>query len=80
MKILQRWKQTALHNKALVVTSILVAIGTLFYTGAAIFQYCLMKQSAIEQLNLMKQTAKENSEQIDKQIIYLCTSAECWIT
>lgn len=57
MQVFQRWKKTALHNKALVLTGVLVAVGTLFYTGAAIFQYCLMKQ-----------TAKENSEQTDKII------------
>jgi hypothetical protein len=68
MKILLRWKQTALHNKALVLTSVLVAVGTLFYTGAAIFQYNLMKQTAKEQYSLMEQTAKENSEQTDKLI------------
>jgi hypothetical protein len=46
MKFLQRWKQTALHNKALVLTGVLVAAGTLFYAGAAIFQICLMKHTA----------------------------------
>ncbi len=57
MRIFQRWKQTALHNKALVLTGVIVAVGTLVYTGAAVFQYCLMKQAA-----------KENSDQIDKII------------
>ena len=57
MQVFQRWKQTALHNKALVLTGVLVAVGTLAYTGAAVFQYCLMKQ-----------TAKENSDQTDKII------------
>jgi hypothetical protein len=42
MKIWQRWKQTAIHNKALVLTSIIVAAGTLFYAGAAAFQVWLM--------------------------------------
>jgi hypothetical protein len=79
MNIFQRWKQTALHNKALVLTGAIVAVGTLVYTGAAISQYCLMKQTAKEQYNLMKQTAKEqynlmkqtakeNSDQIEKII------------
>lgn len=46
MRIWQRWKQTAIHNKALVFTSILVAFGTLFYAGAAAFQLWLMNQSS----------------------------------
>jgi len=46
MKIYQRWKQTAIHNKALVLTGTIVAFGTLFYVGVAIFQYCLMEKSA----------------------------------
>jgi hypothetical protein len=46
MKLLQRWKQTALHNKALVLTGVLVAAGTLFYAGAATFQIYLMKSTA----------------------------------
>ena len=29
MNIFQRWKQTALHNKALVLTGAIVAVGTL---------------------------------------------------
>jgi hypothetical protein len=45
MTIWQRWRQTAIHNKALVLTSILVAFGTLFYAGAAAFQLWLMNQS-----------------------------------
>jgi hypothetical protein len=46
MNIWQRWKRTAIHNKALVVTSILVAFATLFYSGAAIFQVIIMNKSA----------------------------------
>jgi hypothetical protein len=46
MKLLQRWKQTAVHNKALVLTSVLVAFGTLFYAGAASFQVWLMAQGS----------------------------------
>lgn len=46
MKIWQRWKQTAIHNKALVFTSVLMAFGTLFYAGAAAFQVWLMDQSS----------------------------------
>ncbi len=47
MTIWQRWKQTAIHNKALVLTSVLVAFGTLFYAGAAAFQLWLMDQSSL---------------------------------
>lgn len=46
MTIWQRWKQTALHNKALVLTSVLVAFGTLFYAGAAAFQLWMMNQTS----------------------------------
>ena len=44
--ILQRWKQTALHNKALVLTGVIVAFGTLFYVGVAIFQVCMMRKAS----------------------------------
>lgn len=37
---------TAVHNKALVITSILVAFGTLFYACAAVFQVWLMSESS----------------------------------
>ena len=57
MNLLQRWKQTALHNKALVLTSVLVAFGTLFYAGAAVFQICMMK-------NIGKQTTKQTEQLI----------------
>jgi len=46
MMLIQRWKQTALHNKALVMTSVLVAFGTLFYAGAAIFQLSILRESS----------------------------------
>jgi hypothetical protein len=46
MKLLQRWKQTAVHNRALALTSVLVAFGTLFYAGAAVFQVWLVAQSS----------------------------------
>jgi hypothetical protein len=57
MKLFQRWKQTALHNKALVMTSILVAFGTLFYAAAAVVQICIMNKSA-----------KESAAQIDRLV------------
>lgn len=42
----QRWKQTSIHNKALVWTSGLVAFGTLFYAGAVAWQVLLMNRTA----------------------------------
>lgn len=57
MTLLQRWKQTALHNKALVLTGVIVALGTVFGTGAAIFQVCLANQ-----------TNKQTSAQIGRLI------------
>jgi hypothetical protein len=58
MKLLQRWKQTAIHNKALVLTSAIVACGTLFYAVAAIFQ-----------IYLMDSAAKNSADQTEKLIV-----------
>jgi hypothetical protein len=57
MTLFQRWKQTALHNKALVLTGFIVALGTLFGTGAAILQVCMMRENN-----------RKTSEQIAKLI------------
>ena len=46
MNLFQRWKQTTIANKGLVLSSILMAFGTLFYAGAAIVQVRIMKRSA----------------------------------
>lgn len=46
MNLWQRWKKTAVHNKAMVLTSILVAFGTLFYAAAAVFQIVLVNESS----------------------------------
>lgn len=46
MNVFQRWKQTTVANKALVISSGLMAFGTIFYAGAAIVQVYIMKQSA----------------------------------
>jgi hypothetical protein len=46
MTIWQRWKQTSLHNKALVFSGIIVAFGTLFYSGAAIVQVWMFNRSS----------------------------------
>ena len=42
----QRWKQTALHNKALVLSGVIMACGTLFYSGAAIVQVWMFDRSS----------------------------------
>jgi hypothetical protein len=57
MTIFQRWKQTALHNKALVISGVIVAFGTLFYAGAVIVQ-----------IRIAKRSAKATSDQIEKLI------------
>jgi Flp pilus assembly protein TadG len=57
MTLFQRWKQTALHNKALVWTSIIVAFGTSFYAGVAVFQLCMLKESS-------RQTTDQNNRLI----------------
>jgi hypothetical protein len=55
--IFQRWKQTALHNKALVLTGSIVALGTVVSTGAVTFQ-----------LWMAKENNKSTSGQIEKLI------------
>jgi hypothetical protein len=57
MKLRERWKRVAVHNRALVYTGSLVAVGTLFYTGAAIFQTWLLNKSV-----------KETAEQTERSI------------
>ena len=59
MTLIQRWKQTALHNKALVLTSFLVAFGTIFYAGAAVVQICILKESS-------ETTSAQNSKLIQQ--------------
>jgi len=58
MKLLKSWKQTAIHNKALVLTGVIVAFGTLFYAAAAIFQ-----------IYLMDSAAKNSTDQTEKLIV-----------
>jgi hypothetical protein len=57
MNIFQRWKQTALHNKALVLTGAIVALGTVLSTAAVISQVCLARQNN-----------RNTSQQIEKLI------------
>ena len=64
----QRWKQTTIANQLMVITTAIVAFGTLFYVGVAIFQYRLMKDSA-----------SQSSEQTDKLIAATQRMAETTI-
>lgn len=66
MKLLQRWKQTALHNKALVWTSVLVAFGTLFYAATAVYQVCLMKSNAAASEKQVERLVEATNDAITK--------------
>ncbi len=57
MTILQRWKQTSLANKAIVFTSTVVAVGTIFYSVMAACQVSIANTSA-----------RDTSAQIDKLV------------
>lgn len=46
MTLRQRWKQTTLANKLAVISGVLVAFSTVFYTLTAIGQYYLLSESA----------------------------------
>jgi len=64
MNLLQRWKQTTISNKALVITGCLAAFGTLFYAGAATIQVCIMRKSARDaswQMEKLIQQAEKNA-------------------
>src|ERR1700691_3588014 len=68
MTVVQRWKQTALHNKALVLSGLIVALGTAVSTGTAVFQVCMARkynrdttqqiQKLIEAANIQGDAAK----------------------
>lgn len=76
MNLFQRWKQTTVANKALVISSFLMAFGTLFYAGAASVQVWIMKRNAhdasvqAEKLIIAAQTqasaARQNAEAADR--------------
>lgn len=57
MTIFQRWKQTALHNKALVISGAIVALGTAVSTLAV-----------ISQIYIAVQNNKSTSQQLDRLI------------
>lgn len=58
MKLPQRWEQTTLANKLMVITTAIVAFGTVFYVVVAAFQWKLMKTSG-----------EQTSLQIDRLIV-----------
>lgn len=58
MKLIQRWKQTAIHNKALVFSGVVVAFGTVFYAMIAVVQ-----------VGLMNRADRQSSEQAAKVIL-----------
>jgi len=76
----QRWKQISLPNKLLVVASILMAFGTLFYGGVAIFQYRMMREqsetakrqlAAMQEQSDVMQKSLENFRDQAKISVYL---------
>ena len=80
MTIWQRWKQTALHNKALVFSGIIVAFGTLFYSGAAVVQVWMFNKSSrqverqterlIDAAKTQADAAKEMTKAVEDQAKY----------
>jgi hypothetical protein len=57
MDIWQRWKQTTIANKALVLTGAAVAVGTLVSTSALVVQVCITRENN-----------RKTSEQVGKLI------------
>lgn len=57
MKLLDKWRKTTVANQLMVYTTAIVAVGTIFYTIVAVFQWQLMKESG-----------KQTSVQVDKLI------------
>lgn len=69
MTIWQRWKQTSLHNKALVFSGVIVAFGTLFYSGAAIVQVCMFNRSS-------KQAEEQTAKLIEAANTQACAASK----
>ena len=65
MDIFQRWKQAALHNKALVISGALVAFGTFFYAAAAAVQVYILKTTAAQSSEQISQLAAKAQGIID---------------
>lgn len=70
MNFLQRWRQTSIANKMLVITGFLMAVGTFFLAGAAVFQYLAMKEQAEITRNQLD-TMKEQSNVVQRQLIVM---------
>src|SRR5579862_4515411 len=68
MTLLERWKKTSLPNKLLVETGALVAFGTLFYAAAAFVQVHLMKQSAKDSAEQVERLVGSTDTAIDKAV------------
>ncbi len=89
MKLLQRWKNTALHNKALVLTSVLVAFGTIFYASAAGYQVWLLVESGrhsdeqlgrvIDNANWLARSADAAEKQLEQSILQESSNAKSTI-
>lgn len=86
MNIFQRWKQTTIANKSLVISSFLMAFGTLFYAGAASLQVWIMKRSAHDASMQTDKIIKATQDQAgaaanmvlaaDKQVAYAKSIAD----
>jgi hypothetical protein len=48
MKLWHKWKKTSVANQLMVYTTAIVAFGTIFYAAVAVFQWQLMKESAVQ--------------------------------
>ncbi len=48
MTLRQRWKQTSLPDKLIIIPGVIVAMGKLFYAVAAAVQVYMMRQAAID--------------------------------
>lgn len=73
MNFKQRWKQTTLSNKLMVITTAIVAFWTFFYTIVAVLQWQLMERSGeqtafqIEKLITEANKIAESSRAVSKQ-------------
>jgi hypothetical protein len=69
----QRWKQTSLPNQLLVIASILMACGTLFYGFVASLQYRMMQNqlAAIREQSGLMQKSLENVRDQTNSSTYL---------
>ncbi|MEW6600932.1 MAG: hypothetical protein AB1499_08170 [Nitrospirota bacterium] len=59
MNLRQRWQQTTLANQLMVITTAIVAFGTVFYVIVAIFQWQLMKEAGEQTSDQMNKVIAE---------------------